>query len=160
MTDHLAKITREGRISCALALELLERLFAFDACLLELLLARLGRRGRAWRCLDGRLLSLGLRLRLLLGCLGPHLALSGRLSCRCLSCHFPSRLPVAPARCGTPSPWLNTVGSQTLPSSRAFRSTRNQMHASCRNRVLGARSPWIRRFVLGSTGSIWVLETA
>ena len=36
-------------------------------------------------------------LRLLLGDLGPYLALSRGLLCRhCLSCHFSSRLPVAP----------------------------------------------------------------
>ena len=99
MSDHLAEIARQGRISCPLPLELLEGFLALHASLFELLLARFCRLRRWLPRLRGRrcIASLGLDLRLLLGYLGPHLALRRRLSCgRCLSCHFSSRLPVAP----------------------------------------------------------------
>jgi hypothetical protein len=107
MTDHLTEVPSEGRISGALALELLESLLALDASLLELLLAGLGspgglRLGFRW------LLNLGLSLRLRwLGYLGPH----------CLSCHFASRLPVAPRDVWHPDYWLNTRNRPTLPPS-------------------------------------------
>ena len=106
MADHLAEIAGERRVPSALALELLQRLFTFDACLLELLLAGLGRRGRCGSGLRGSHLGgLRLDLRLLLGCLGANRALTRRLSCRCLSCHVPLAFrwrpqPVAPRPLG------------------------------------------------------------
>ena len=133
MADHLSEVSGQRGIAGALPLELLERFLALDACLLELFLAGLSR-GRGWGSRLGRLYlrSFGLRLRLRLGCLGPHLALPRGLSCHCLSCHLPLAFRWRPKCRGAPSARMNTRDSRSLPRSFAVRSNRKLMHASCR----------------------------